>query len=108
MSVRGVRDLIVVLREDDEALRSDVERRSSAAMVLPRVPLALKEEPVLRRRDELLRRAMIAAVVGFGTSRRRDPRAVVEVVVPKSIERVAAFIAGTQELDVLRLVFAND
>src|ERR1043165_6441214 len=41
LAVGGVRDLIVVLQEADEAPRREAARRRAAPLLLPRVPLAL-------------------------------------------------------------------
>ena len=53
----GVRDLVVVLREGDEARRLDARAGVPAALLLPGVVLALVEVAPLGGRDQLLRRA---------------------------------------------------
>ena len=86
----------------------DVEHRCAAPALLPLISLSLIEESVFRRRDELLCDAAVAAVVRFVATSQCDERAVVKVVIPHCIERIAAGIARTDELRVLRFVFRDD
>src|SRR5205823_5284480 len=81
-----VGDLIVILEEMDEAMVREAARRSPAWLVLPRVDLALIQKSVHQGREELLHAAAVVVQVALGKARRRDPRGVVEVVVPQRIE----------------------
>ena len=49
-----VGDLVVVLDEQDEGGRRDIERRAAPPLALAEVPLALVEPAPLEHRDELL------------------------------------------------------
>ena len=102
-----VRDLIVIVDEDDEMLGADVERRRSATLLLPRIRLALIQESILRRRHKLLRNPAIAAQIGFVATGDGDARRVMEIVVPETVERRAALIARAKQRGALGLVLAD-
>src|SRR6185437_2354725 len=104
----AVGELVVVGDEGDEARWRQIECRSAARLMLPPVPLALVEKPVLGRRQQLLRGAAVAVEVGLVAAGGGDPSAVVEVVVPERVEAVPAGAARTGELRFLRLVLADD
>ena len=103
-----VGELVVVLDEDDEPLRLEVEGRGAAGLLLPAVALALVEEAVLRGRDQLLRAPLVVAQVGLVAAGQRHDGAVVEVVVPQGVEAEAAPLAGPDEAHGLGLVLAHD
>src|SRR6185503_18287819 len=81
-----VGDLIVVLEEGDEPVARDAADRTPARLALPRVELALIEEAALDRRHQLLRRPAVVVEVAVDDAGQRDPRGVVEVVVPQRVE----------------------
>src|SRR5262249_54521726 len=85
-----VRNLIVVLNVRHEALRRDSPNRRAPALVLPAVPLPLKEVTMLCGRNQLLRLAKIVGVIRLVAPCDRDPRGVMKIVVPKSVEIVSA------------------
>ncbi len=80
----------------------------AASLLLPGVPLALKQVPALARRDELLRLAVVIRVVRLPTSGQGDDGAVMKVVVPERIEAVAPLVDRADHPHVLRLVLGDD
>src|SRR5688572_4726741 len=82
-------------------------RRRAARLTLPRVHLALIEEPVLERRDEALRRRAVVVEVTVAATGERDPRRVLEVIVPQRVEPTPTLGDGPHHRDVLRLVLAD-
>ncbi len=89
-----VRHLIVVLERGDEGVRGLIECRRAARFVLPAIVLALEQEPVFHGGEQLLRRAPIIREVSVPAVRRRDARAVVEVIVPQRIEPESTRLDG--------------
>ena len=59
-----IRHLIVILEKCDEPSRRVVERWTAASSSLPLVALPLEQEPPLRKRQKLLRRAADAVLAG--------------------------------------------
>ena len=90
-----------------EALRAEIQRHRAAALLLPGIALALKQEAPADRRHQLLRVAEMVREVGFVVAGQRDDRAVVEVVVPERVQPVAAAIRRTHQLRLLRLVLGD-
>src|SRR5688572_27954118 len=82
----GIRHLVVVLEIRDERVRRQVERGRTAALPLPGVPLALVQVAEPRARDQLLRTALVVAVVRFTASGERDHRRVMRIVVPERVK----------------------
>ena len=82
--------------------------RRAAGLMLPSVPLALIQESVLRRGDELLRRAEIVRVVRLAPARQRHHRGVMKVVVPERVEAATTALDGMKERRVLRLVLTDN
>ena len=107
-AARRVRDLIVVLQKRHERRLRQMQRGSAAHIALPVIVLALKEEAVLRRGDELLRLAACVAVVRLAASGQRHHRTVVKVVVPQRVDPVAALFQRPDQPRVLRLVLRHD
>src|SRR5207302_8479023 len=103
----GVRDLVVGLEVVDEAPGPEVQRVGTAGLVLPAVPLTLIEISPFDTRHQLLRPTAVVAQVGLVTARRRDNGAVVEIVVDRGVEVMAAPAPGPQHDRILRLVLGN-
>src|SRR6266567_4642780 len=81
-SAPRIGDLIVILEEDDEAIRREIQARGAARFLLPLVVLSLVEEAVLGGGDEFAWSAAVIAVIGLAVTSQRDRGAVVEIVVP--------------------------
>ena len=64
-----ISDLVMVLEIAHKGGWRQVEGRPAAAFLLPSVPLSLIEIAVLHRRNELLRRAAVIAVIGLMVAR---------------------------------------
>src|SRR5690606_26079813 len=103
----GIRRMIVVLAERDEAPRRSSERRRPTSLVLPAIALALVEEAVLGAGDQLLRRPEVVRVVGLVPSGQCHTRGVVEVVVPERVQPLTTFPDRLNEADVLGLVLRH-
>src|SRR5579864_478862 len=97
----------MVLKKVDERSRLHSQSGLSAALLLPRISLALEEVAVLNRGDELLRGAQIVAVVGGALPGQRGDRAVVIVVVPERVEAVSSLPLGAGDLGLLGLVLRH-
>ncbi len=108
LAARRVGDLVVVLEEDDEPSRVDVESRMAASLILPGVALALKEVSPFEGAQQLLRRTRVVRIVGLSVARQRDARRVMKVVVPDCVETEAAARERPDESRLLRLVLRNE
>src|SRR3979490_1834059 len=97
----------MILEEPDKSFGRDSKSWHSARCFLPQVRLALEKISVLRGGDELLGPAPVICVIGFVTAGQSDHRAVVHVIVPESVEIVAAFAARPNKLGFLRLIFRD-
>src|SRR5262245_23077541 len=103
-----VGDLIVVLDVIDEGARFQIDRRRSALLSLPAVILTLIEVAPLQSRYELLRRALVIGVIGFGASGYRHAGRMVKVIVPQRVDTEAAAIGWPRHFRTLRFVFGDD
>src|SRR4029077_20924913 len=103
-----VRDLIVVLEIRHERLGRDAIRTRAAWLRLPGISLSLEQIASLGGRNQFLRASVVVAVVRLASSRERDDRAVMEVVVPDVVESVSALIQRTKEPDGLRLALGDE
>src|SRR5437870_10902555 len=97
----------MVLQKNDKGLSRKIESRGAARPALPKVALALIEEAVLRRGDELARPAAVIAVIGLAPPGQRDHRAVMEIIVPQRVEPVSALLRRASEASLLRFVLAD-
>ena len=86
----------MILDECDKLRRVQIKSRVTAPSVLPFVALALIKESAFRQRNELLGRTEVIRVVGFVVSAQGHDCAVVKVIIPESVETVAAAIARSQ------------
>src|SRR5450432_2204464 len=107
-AIRGICHLIVILNEENFGSRRRLQSRSSTALLLPFIVLPLIQEPVFYSRDELLRLSQIVGVIRLIAAGQRHHGAVMEVIIPQSIQTIAAFIGRLNQLHVLRLIFADD
>ena len=105
--IDGVGDLIMVCDERHHALRRQVAAGPATAFFLPAVKLPLVKKAVLDRGDKFLRRAAVVGVVGRVAAGQRDERGVMQVIVPKAIEPVAAGGGWPHEFRFLRLVLGD-
>src|SRR5688572_18686108 len=98
----------MILEKVDEPRGFDIPRRRTAPLLLPGVVLALVEKAVFGGRHELLRRPQVIRVVRLTPAGERDHGGVMPVVVPEGIQTESAFVRGSEEADILGLVFADD
>ncbi len=103
-----VGQLVVVLQILDEPPRLQAGRRAAPPLPLPGIDLPLVDVAPLGRRDELLRRAEVVAIVRLAAARGGDDRGVVEVVGPQRIEPEAPLLRRPDQVRLLRLVLADD
>src|SRR5260370_24840351 len=94
-------DLVVILDEVDETRWRQTERRRGAPLVLPFVPLALIEEAILRGRDKLLGAAGVIGVISPCLAGYSHHRCVMEIVVPGSVDSIAALLLWPDQFRVL-------
>src|SRR5262249_45066059 len=99
----AVGDLIVILQVADERPRRKIQGRRSAPVALPAIVLALIQKPALDRRNDLLGRPEIVAVVRFPATCQSHQRAVMEVVVPERVQSITPVSRRAYELSLLRL-----
>ena len=97
----------MILDERDECFRRGSKCRCAARRFLPDVGLALKKIAVLGRGNEFLRRAHVICVISFAFLRERNSGAVMEIVVPHSVEIIATFTARSNQFGFLPLIFCE-
>src|SRR6266568_4664789 len=97
----------MIFDETDKRLwRYAISRRATLGF-LPGIWLALVKITVLGCRNEFLRRPEIIGVIRFVPSGQSNEGAVMEVVVPQTVEIVAPFAARANHLGFLRLILRN-
>src|SRR6185436_11251781 len=99
--------LVVVLEVVDEIPGSQVEPRRAPPLLLPGVALPLVEIAVPGRRDQLLRRAAVVAVVGLPAAGESHDRRMVPVIVPEGVQPVSPLVDRTDETRLLGLVLGH-
>ena len=103
----GVCHLVVILKKGDERTLWGMKRWHSPALLLPVVPLALVEISVLSCGHQLLRGTQIVRVVGFVAAGKSHDGRMMKIVIPKSIDSVAALVGWFDQLNFLRLIFTR-
>ena len=104
----GIRDLVVILNKSHKLERRHSPGRRAAPVALPFVALALIQEAVFDRGNELLRFALIIRVISFLATGDRDHGAVMIIVVPQTIQSIAASGGWADQPRILRFVLADD
>ncbi len=106
--MRRIANLIVILQEDDKLLGVESKTGSTAASLLPGVPLSLIEVTPFHRRNEFLGRALVIGVVVFCVPGHRHAGRMMKIVVPGGVEPKTALLDRSQQPRVLMLVFGDD
>src|SRR5438552_15750863 len=94
--------------ETNENLWRNAEGGSAAQRFSPRARLALIKKTVFRGRNKFLRCASVIAVVRFVATSHRHHRAVVKIVVPHSVQIIAAFAALPHHPRFLEIVLGDE
>src|SRR6202162_5319964 len=105
LAIRGVGYLIVILNKGDKGGRFDVQAWRASTLLLPLVTLALIKVAILHGRNEFLGCPQIVGVISFSAAAERNHRGVMEIVVPQTIQAIAALLGGLHQLYLLRFVF---
>ena len=103
----GVRNLIVVFEKCDEGFRRHAQSQCAARRFLPGIGLSLKKITVLRSRNEFLRGTEIVRVIRFAPAHKRNNRTVMKIVIPDTVEIVAAFAARPNQFHFLPFVLRH-
>src|SRR5205085_4779607 len=102
LSSGGVGDLIVILQIVDQRPRRQASRWRTAALVLPRIALALIEISALGHSDELAGVAAIVVIIAVGAAGQPHHCRMMEVVVPNGIHAMPTPLSGPHHPHVLR------
>src|SRR5918998_3547457 len=108
LATPGVGNLVMVLYEVDETFGLKAKTGRAAPVSLPLVTLPLVQIAPLRRRDKLLWPTQVVGIISFVFSSQRHHRRMMKIIVPQSVQPVAALFHGLQHAHVLRLVLSDD
>src|SRR5439155_19579183 len=98
LPVQRIGNLIVVLQKSYEGPRWNIARGSTTMLLLPLAPLALIQIAVFAGRHQLLRAAQVVRIIRLIMARQRDQRRVMEVVIPQTVQAIAAALRRSNEL----------
>jgi hypothetical protein len=107
-AVRTIADLIVVLNADDELSRR--QRRRVGAACVPHVMGMLTDEepPLLERAGQVGRRPREVGVVAFVIVRGVNPRLVMKIVGPYTIDAEAASLNRLQQRRKIPVILGDE
>src|SRR5687767_6119178 len=108
LSLQMIGDLVMVLNIEDKGASRLGRHRRAARLALPFVALALVEKPALYDGQDFLSRAAIIRIIRFTAARQRHMDRMMKIVIPQRIQAESSTIEGSNQADILRLVFTDE
>src|SRR5205823_12555639 len=99
--------LVVVFEKGNKSLGFQPNSRIPARCFLPGIRLPLEKITVLCRRYKFLWPSRVVAVVGFASAGQCNQCSVMPVIVPQTVEIIAALAPAPRHLCFLFLVFGD-